>query len=92
MIIKRICPQTGIANFFAAADPFISIGSVATTKRAAQYDWRCYLDEPVAGTAREKATAETQLRQAIESRRRHERSRHTAQARKARLHADIRQH
>jgi hypothetical protein len=24
MIIKRICPQTGIANFFVEADPFIA--------------------------------------------------------------------
>jgi hypothetical protein len=58
MIIKRICPQTGIA-----------IESVVKAKATAQYDWRCYLDEPIVGTAQHRATAETRLRRAISSRR-----------------------
>jgi hypothetical protein len=69
MIIKRICPQTGIVNFFVAADPFMAIGSVVKAKAAAQYDWRCYFDEPIVGTTQDRGTAEAQLRGAMSSRR-----------------------
>lgn len=89
MIIKRICPQTGIANFFAMSDPFMSVGSVAKGKTTANYDWRCYLDEPVAGTARDRASAETQLRHAIVRRRRHERLLDAARSKKGSSHADL---
>ena len=69
MISKRHCPHTGIVNFFAAADPFIAIGSLSATARPPHYAWRCYLDDPVGGSAPDMAIAETELKRAIASRR-----------------------
>lgn len=71
MISKKHCPHTGVVNFFAASDPLMAIGSVSKATQPAQYDWRCYLDDPVAGSAPDVAIAEAYLRQALESRRSH---------------------
>ncbi len=69
MISKRHCPRTGVVNFFAAADPLLAIGSVSETVNTPSYAWRCYLDEPVGGTAPDIVVAEAELRAAIASRR-----------------------
>jgi hypothetical protein len=69
VISKRYCPHTGIANFFASADPLIAIGSVIEAATPAQYAWRCYLDDPVGGIAPNVATAERALNKAIATRR-----------------------
>ena len=71
MISKKHCPHTGVVNFFAASDPLMAIGSVSKATQPAQYDWRCHLDDPVAGSAPDVAIAEAYLRQALESRRSH---------------------
>lgn len=70
MISKRRCPRTGVVNFFIAVEPLIAVGSI--TKRGApdHYDWHCYLDEPVNGTALDITIAEAELNDAI-ARRRH---------------------
>jgi hypothetical protein len=68
VISKKHCPHTGVVNFFAASDPLMAVGSVSKATRPAQYDWRCYLDDPVAGSAPDVAIAEAYLRQAIKSR------------------------
>jgi hypothetical protein len=49
----------------------MAVGSVNKATKPAHYDWRCYLDDPVAGSAPDVAIAEAYLRQAIESRRSH---------------------
>ena len=69
MISKEHCPHTGVVNFFASSDPLMAIGSVNKATKPAHYDWRCYLDDPVAGSAPDAAIAEAYLRQAIQSRR-----------------------
>jgi hypothetical protein len=65
VISKRHCPYTGVVNFFTTADPLIAVGSVSEAGEAHQYAWRCYLDDPVAGTAPDMTIAEAQLRRAI---------------------------
>jgi hypothetical protein len=70
VISKRHCPYTGVVNFFATADPFIAVGSVSETATPPHYAWRCYLDDPVGGTAPDLAIAEMALKKAIASRRR----------------------
>jgi hypothetical protein len=47
----------------------MAVGSVSKATKPAQFDWRCYLDDPVAGSAPDVAIAEAYLRQAIRSRR-----------------------
>ena len=69
MISKHRCPHTGVVNFFTAADPLLAVGSVAEVVSRGQYDWRCYLDDAVGGTAPDVAIAEAQLRTAIAMRR-----------------------
>ena len=69
MISKRHCPQTGVVNFFTAADPLIAVGSISAAAPPAHYHWHCYLDDPVAGTAADMVIAEAQLRKAIARRR-----------------------
>ena len=65
MIFTNRCSHTGVVNFFTTAEPFLAVGSVAENVARRQYDWRCYLDEPVGGIA----DAEAQLRNAIAVRR-----------------------
>jgi hypothetical protein len=69
VISKRHCPQTGVVNFFTAADPLIAVGSISEAATSAHYDWHCYLDDPIAGTAADMAIAEARLKKAIASRR-----------------------
>ena len=69
MIFTNRCSHTGVVNFFTTAEPFLAIGSVAENVSRRQYDWHCYLDEPVGGVAPDIARAEAQLRNAITVRR-----------------------
>jgi len=58
MLSRTDCPHTGIVNFFDA-DPFLAIGSVVKAGAKERYHWRCYLgQEPNAGSARDRRTAE----------------------------------
>jgi hypothetical protein len=69
VISSRICPHTGIVNYFIASDPLLAVGSVTEGTTPTQFDWRCYLDDPVAGTAPDMRVAENALRRAIALRR-----------------------
>ena len=69
MIFKRDCPHTGVVNFFIAADPIIAVGSVSEGAAPNRYDWHCYLDDPINGTASDMTVAEAELKAAIASRR-----------------------
>jgi hypothetical protein len=69
MIFARRCDQTRVLNFFTAAEPLFAIGSVVEKAANTHYEWHCYLDDPVGGTARDTALAEAQLRRAIAARR-----------------------
>jgi len=71
VISKTHCPHTGVVNFFTATDPLLAVGSVAEATASARYNWHCYLDDPVTGTAPDLAVAEAELRRAIAHRRRH---------------------
>jgi hypothetical protein len=70
VISKTHCPHTGVVNFFTAADPLLAVGSVSEATAPAYYNWHCYLDDPVTGTAPDIAVAEAELRRAIARRRR----------------------
>ncbi len=62
MLNRRHCPHTGIVNFFAEADPFLSVGSVIRADGSAPYHWRCYVGlETVSGAAPDLRTAERSL-------------------------------
>lgn len=62
MLSRRHCPHTGIVNFFAEAEPFLSVGSVIRTDAPTPYHWRCYVGlEPMAGAAPDLRTAERHL-------------------------------
>jgi hypothetical protein len=51
MLAKRLCPYTGIVNFYFEAEPHFAVGSVV--KIADQrYLWRCYTD-PYSGVGAE---------------------------------------
>ena len=84
MIFTNRCSRTGVVNFFTTGEPFLAVGSVAENVARRQYDWRCYLDEPVGGVAPDIAGAEAQLRNAIAVRRQ-QRSVQVTTARQARL-------
>jgi hypothetical protein len=43
MLSKRLCPHTGIVNFYFEAEPHFAVGSVIKTMDNA-YHWRCYTD------------------------------------------------
>ena len=47
MLSKRLCPHTGIVNFYFDADPHLAVGSVVKTASSG-YLWRCYTDPCVA--------------------------------------------
>jgi hypothetical protein len=51
MLSKRLCPHTGIVNFYFDAEPHFAVGSVVkiTDRR---YLWRCYTD-PCTGVGAE---------------------------------------
>lgn len=63
MLNRRHCPHTGVVNFFAEAEPFLSVGSVIRADgAAAPYHWRCYVGlEPGSGAALDLRTAERSL-------------------------------
>jgi hypothetical protein len=62
MLSRRHCPHTGIVNFFAAADPFLAIGSVIRAGEPARYHWRYYLGQSSAvGVAPDMRSAENHL-------------------------------
>ena len=42
MLSKRLCPHTGVVNFFFERDPHFVVGSVV--KAEGRYLWRCYTD------------------------------------------------
>ena len=51
MLSKRLCPHTGVVNFYFEAEPHFAVGSVV--KAAGKgYMWRCYTD-PCAGVGAE---------------------------------------
>jgi hypothetical protein len=62
MLSTRLCPHTGVVNFFADAEPFIAIGSVIRGGASQPYHWRCYVgQESAAGAAPDMRTAERRL-------------------------------
>jgi len=62
MLSRRDCPHTGVANFFAADEPFLAVGSVIKIDTARGYLWRCHLGEAsVSGIAPDMITAELRL-------------------------------
>ncbi len=62
MLSRRHCPHTGIVNFFAAADPFLAIGSVIKAGEPALYHWRYYLGQAASvGAAPDMRSAENHL-------------------------------
>jgi hypothetical protein len=69
MIAKRPCPQTGVVNYFIAADPMLAVGSITVRTTSHHFDWRCYLDHEIAGTAPDMRAADDALRHAIAIRR-----------------------
>jgi hypothetical protein len=43
MLSKRLCPHTGIVNFYFEDEPHFAVGSVVKTEGRG-YLWRCYTD------------------------------------------------
>jgi hypothetical protein len=43
MLSKRLCPHTGIVNFYFEAEPHFAVGSVVKAEGMG-YLWRCYTD------------------------------------------------
>lgn len=64
MLSKQRCPHTGIVNFFAKADPFVSIGSIIEAdRRQGEYHWRVYdAVQTVSGIAADMAEAERRIK------------------------------
>lgn len=61
MLSKRLCPYTGIVNFYFDADPHIAVGSVIKTADKG-YLWRCYTDPCTAvGSETDKEIAEQRV-------------------------------
>jgi hypothetical protein len=61
MLSKRLCPHTGIVNFFFDGDPHLAVGSVVKAEGRG-YLWRCYTDPFAAvGAAADIATAEQRV-------------------------------
>lgn len=61
MLSKRRCPHTGVVNFFFAADPHFSVGSVVKAERSG-YLWRCYTDPCTStGAVADMKTAERRV-------------------------------
>jgi hypothetical protein len=42
MLSKRLCPHTGVVNFYFEREPHFAVGSVV--KGDGRYFWRCYTD------------------------------------------------
>jgi hypothetical protein len=43
MLSKRLCPHTGVVNFFFVGEPHFAVGSVVKAEGRG-YLWRCYTD------------------------------------------------
>ena len=66
MLFKLRCPHTDIINFFAAADPALSIGSIVQVTPS-QFVWRSYLKREY-GSTRRLNVAEARLNRALRTR------------------------
>jgi hypothetical protein len=91
MLSVRHCPHTGVVNYFAAADPFMAIGSIVRAGSQTCH-WRCYVGQPSAsGVAPDMRTAERRLvgiyRQSLRAAVSARRGRDGANRRGRRLHA-----
>jgi hypothetical protein len=78
VLTKTRCPHTGVVNFYTAADPLLSVGSVAKAGASARFAWHCYLADEAGGLATDISVAEAHLRRAIAARRDDVRYRQTA--------------
>jgi hypothetical protein len=70
MLSSKRCPHTGVVNFFAAADPHMAVGSIASCGTTVNpvdasldgFTWRCYAGEAhSSGHAPDIKTAERRL-------------------------------
>ena len=43
MLSKRLCPHTGVVNFYFEREPHFAVGSVVKAEGRG-YLWRCYTD------------------------------------------------
>lgn len=43
MLSKRLCPHTGVVNFYFEQEPHFAVGSVVKAEGRG-YLWRCYTD------------------------------------------------
>ena len=70
MLLSRHCPHTGVVNFYDAAEPHLSIGSITRdgksarqTKESGGYTWRLHAVDLVAsGRTRDEMSAERYVR------------------------------
>ena len=60
MLSKRLCPYTGIVNFYFAAEPHFAVGSVVKIAEQ-RYLWRCYTD-PYTGVGAEADSEKAERR------------------------------
>lgn len=61
MLSKRLCPHTGIVNFYFDAEPHFAVGSVVKTTDQG-YLWRCYTDPCAAvGAEADRTMAEQRV-------------------------------
>lgn len=66
MLSKQHCPHTGVVNFFTAADPYSSIGSIIKAGKAPEFHWRFYdAARTISGIAGDMKTAERRLKDQI---------------------------
>jgi hypothetical protein len=63
---SKRCPHTGVVNYFTEADPLLAVGSVAESREAPGFAWRCYIGEESGGLAPDLARAEARLARAVE--------------------------
>ena len=66
MLLSKRCPHTGVVNFYDAADPHLSIGSITkcgTSAAGDAYAWRFYgIDKTRSGCASDASAAERNLK------------------------------
>ena len=63
MLSKQRCPYTGIVNYFTAADPLLSVGSIIEAGESkTEYHWRWYgATKTVSGISDDMKSAEERL-------------------------------
>lgn len=63
MLSKQHCPHTGIVNFFAKSEPYVSVGSIVCAGTAGKTcHWRLYdATRAISGIADDMAAAELRL-------------------------------